>query len=63
MRERELIFVRPISTNHPDVNYKIGRRGATKRESESKEKEWKINSESKEKKREGRYRDKECVKR
>ena len=32
-REREarkLIFVRAISTNHPDVNYKIGRRGATK---------------------------------
>ena len=30
-RERELIFVRAISTNHPDVNYKIGRRGGTKR--------------------------------
>ena len=34
MRERELIFVRAISTNHLDVNYKIGRRGATKRERE-----------------------------
>ena len=35
VRERELIFVRAISTNHPDVNYKIGRRGGNQRLRES----------------------------